>query len=438
MAWEFQTPPEVEERLDWMRRFMRDRVWPLESLEWEMPEQEFFGELARLQQLVKREGLWATHLPPEHGGEGWGQLHLALMHEVIGSSIWWGPIVFGNNAPDSGNAELLSMFGTEEQKQRWLTPLLAGQVRSAFSMTEAETAGSDPTLLQTRAVLDGDEWVINGEKWFTTNGMVADFLIVMVVTDPDAPPHSRASMILVPSDTPGVSRVRNVASLEKDLPFGFGHAQLRYSDVRVPAANLVGDRGKGFAIAQARLGPGRIHHCMRWLGQSRRAFDILCERALQREIAGAPLARKQTVTNWIADSATEMHAARLMTLHAAWKIDQVGAREARREIAMIKFWGSQVMMNVIDRAMQVTGSLGYSADLPLEAMFRFARAARIYDGADEVHRDTVARLVLRDYEAPAGPYPSDHLPTMRATARRRYGLPPVHDGIPIAPGVAAG
>jgi acyl-CoA dehydrogenase len=173
---------------------------------------------------------------------------------------------------------------------------------------------------------------------------------------------------------------------------------------------------------------------MRWLGQSRRAFDILCERALQREVSGAPLAGKQTVTNWIADSATEMHAARLMTLHAAWKIDQVGAREARREIAMIKFWGSQVMMNVIDRAIQVTGSLGYSADLPLEAMFRFARAARIYDGADEVHRDTVARLVLRDYEAPAGPFPSDHLPTRRAAARDRYGLRQPDDGIPIAPG----
>jgi acyl-CoA dehydrogenase len=437
MAWDFQTPPEFEARLEWMRGFMREHVWPLEALEWEMEQDRFFRELAGLQEVVKREGLWATHLPPEHGGQGWGQLHLALMHEIIGSSIWWGPIVFGNNAPDSGNAELLAMFGTEEQKQRWLAPLLAGEIRSAFSMTEALTAGSDPTLLETRAVLDGDEWLINGEKWFTTNGMVADVLIVMVVTDPDAAPHARASMILVPSDAPGVSRVRNVASLEKDIPFGFGHAQLRYSDVRVPAANLIGDRGKGFAIAQARLGPGRIHHCMRWLGQSQRAFDILCERALQREAFGGPLTRKQTVTNWIADSATEMHAARLMTLHAAWKIDQVGARDARREIAMIKFWGSRVMMNVIDRAIQVTGSLGYSSDLPLEAMFRFARAARIYDGVDEVHRDTVARLVLRDYEAPVGPFPSDHLPTIREAARRRYGLPPADDGIPTAPGFMA-
>jgi acyl-CoA dehydrogenase len=422
VTWDFRTSDDFEEKLDWMRCFMRDEVWPLESVEWEMSETDFFTELGRLQERVKQEGLWATHLPPEHGGQGWGQVSLALMHEIIGTSIWWGPIVFGNNAPDSGNAEVLALFGTEEQKHRWLEPLLAGEIRSAFSMTEALTAGSDPTQLQTCATVDGDEWVISGEKWFTTNGMVADFLIVMAVTDPAAPPHERASMILVPTDAPGLSRIRNIDSLEREIPFGLGHAQLRYENVRVPTSNLIGDRGKGFAIAQARLGPGRIHHCMRWLGQSQRAFDILCERALQRRAFGGPLSEKQTVTNWIADSAAEMHAARLMTLHAAWKIDESGARSARREVAMIKFWGSQVMTNVIDRAIQVAGSLGYSADLPLEAMFRFARAARIYDGVDEVHRDTVAKLVLREYEPPAGPFPSDHLPTIRESARRKYGL----------------
>jgi acyl-CoA dehydrogenase len=433
VSWDFETEPEFEDRLDWMRAFVRDHIWPLESVEWEMDETAFMTEIRKLQDAVKREGLWAAHLPPELGGQGWGQLKLALMHEVIGGSIWWGPIVFGNNAPDSGNSEVLALFGTEEQKDRWLKPLLAGTIRSAFSMTETLTAGSDPTLLATRAHLDGDEWVINGEKWFTTNGMVADFLIVMAVTDPDAPKHRRASMILVPTDAPGVERLRNVPTLEKEIPFGFGHAQIRYDNVRVPAANLIGDPGAGFAIAQARLGPGRIHHCMRWLGQSRRAFDILCERALQREAFGGFLADKQTVTNWIADSATEMHAARLMTLHAAWLIDNVGASSARREIAMIKFWGSRVMIDVIDRAIQVCGALGYSSDLPLEAMFRFARAARIYDGVDEVHRDTVAKLVLRNYQAPAGPFPSDHLPSLRRRARERFGLPSSEAAVPTSP-----
>jgi acyl-CoA dehydrogenase len=215
-----------------------------------------------------------------------------------------------------------------------------------------------------------------------------------------------------------------VASLERPLPFGYGHAEIRYDGVRVDADALVGQRGEGFALAQARLGPGRIHHCMRWLGQSQRAFDILCERALSRQAFGGPLAARQTVTNWIADSAADMHAARLMTLHAAWTIDRHGVRAARKEISMIKFWGTRVMLEVIDRAIQVCGSLGYSSDLPLEAMFRFARAARLYDGVDEVHRDTVAKLVLRGYEPSDGPFPRDHLPTRRAAARRRYGLPP--------------
>jgi acyl-CoA dehydrogenase len=227
VSWDFETEPEFEDRLDWMRGFVRDHIWPLESVEWEMDETAFMTEIRKLQDAVKREGLWAAHLPPELGGQGWGQLKLALMHEVIGGSIWWGPIVFGNNAPDSGNSEVLALFGTEEQKDRWLKPLLAGTIRSAFSMTETLTAGSDPTLLATRAHLDGDEWVINGEKWFTTNGMVADFLIVMAVTDPDAPKHRRASMILVPTDAPGVERLRNVPTLEKEIPFGFGHAQIR-------------------------------------------------------------------------------------------------------------------------------------------------------------------------------------------------------------------
>jgi acyl-CoA dehydrogenase len=423
MAWDFQTDPAFEEKLAWMRQFMHEEVWPLETVEAEMSEADFFGQVRTLQERVKRAGLWATHLPPSLGGQGWGQVELALMHEVEGSSIWWGPIVFGNQAPDSGNAEILALYGDEEQRRRWLEPLLAGEIRSAFSMTEALSAGADPTQLRTAARLEGDEWVIDGEKWFTSNGMIADVLIVMAVTDPDAEPHARASMILVPVDAPGVQRVRNIATLEAEPPFGYGHAQIVYDRVRVPAANLLGGRGEGFAIAQARLGPGRIHHCMRWLGQSQRAFDILCERALQRHTSQGALGDRQTVRAWIADSAAEMQAARLMTLHAAWMIDTVGARNARKEIAMIKYHGAKIMHDVIDRAIQLCGSLGFSSDLPLEAMYRFARAARIYDGPDEVHRETVARLILREHSAPTGPFPSDHVPTRRQSARAKYGLP---------------
>jgi acyl-CoA dehydrogenase len=422
MSFEFSIEPAFQEQLDWMREFMREEVWVLEAVEREMTEAAFFGRVRELQDEVRRRGLWATHLAPEHGGQGWGQVQLALMHEIEGSSIWWGPIVFGNQAPDSGNSEILALWGSEEQKRRWLVPLLAGEIRSAFSMTEAFTAGADPTGLACRAELDGDEWVITGEKWFTSNGMIADVLIVMAVTDPEAPPHGRASMFVVPAHTPGVNRVRNIGSLEAEPPFGYGHAEIVYDDVRVPADALLGRRGDGFKVAQSRLGPGRIHHCMRWLGQSQRALDILCERALQRELFGERLADKQTVQNWIADSVAEMHAARLVTLHAAWVIDTAGAQAARKEIAMIKFFGTHVMYNVIDRAIQACGSLGYSSDLPLESMYRFARASRIYDGPDEVHRRTVARLELRDHKAPVGPFPTDHLPTRRAAARQKLGL----------------
>ena len=269
-------------------------------------------------------------------------------------------------------------------------------------MTEPETAGSDPTLLQTRAVRDGDEWVINGHKWFSTNGSVADFLIVMAVTDPDARPHQRASMIIVDADTPGVNIVRDIPTMEHPAEhFGRygGHAEIVYDDVRVPADELLGGEGEGFLIAQHRLGPGRIHHCMRWLGVSKRAFDMLCERALSRYAFGSILSEKQTIQNWIADSAAQMQAARLMTLHAAWRMDNEGASAARTDISLIKFFGANVLFDVVDRALQIHGALGYSTDLPLEAMYRYARAARLYDGADEVHRQSVARQILRGYEA---------------------------------------
>jgi acyl-CoA dehydrogenase len=422
MGWDFSTEPEFQRKLDWMAGFVRAEVWPIETVADALGQDGFERAIAPLRDEVKERGLWAAHLPPELGGQGFGQVKLGLMHEILGTSPY-APFVFGNNAPDSGNSEILALAGTPDQKQQWLEPLLAGELRSAFSMTEPDTAGSDPTLLATRAVDDGDAWVIDGHKWFSSNGSVADFLIVMAVTDPDARPHQRASMFIVPADAPGVRIVRDVATMEQPAEhFGRlgGHAEIVYEGVRVPKDALLGARGAGFAIAQQRLGPGRIHHCMRWLGVSRRAFDMLCERALSRYAHGSALADKQTVQNWIADSAAQMQAARLMTLHAAWKIDREGAAAARREIALIKFYGAGVLHDVVDRALQAHGALGYSTDLPLEAMYRYARAARIYDGPDEVHRQSVARQILRGYSAPPGGVPSEHVPTRRAAARERF------------------
>jgi acyl-CoA dehydrogenase len=422
MPWDFSTEPEFEEKLEWMRGFVREEVFPLETLD--LTYDQVRVAVRPMQERVKAEGLWAAHLPPGLGGMGFGQVRLGLMHEILGQSPL-APVVFGNNAPDSGNAELLAVgieaTGDDAQRERWLQPLLDGELRSAFSMTEPATAGSDPTLLATSAVRDGGEWVINGHKWFTSNGSVADFLIVMAVTNPDVHPYQGSSMIIVSADTPGVDIVRDVATME-DPHESFGrfgnHAEIVYRDVRVPAGNLVGREGSGFALAQQRLGPGRIHHCMRWLGQSRRAFDMLCERAVSRYAHGSTLAEKQTVQNWVADSMAEMQAARLMTLQAAWKMDREGAAAARVEIAMIKYFGAKVLYDVIDRAIQVHGALGFSCDLPLESMYRAARAARIYDGPDEVHRQTVARQVLKGFVAHQ--VPSEHIPTRRAEAQRRF------------------
>jgi len=422
VAWDFSTEPEFEAQLEWMRQMMHDEVFPLEVLD--LDYETLRRVIAPLQADVKARGLWAAHLPPELGGQGFGQVKLGLMHEVLGQSPY-GPVVFGNNAPDSGNAELLAIgienSGREDQRQQWLQPLLDGSLRSGFSMTEPNTAGSDPTLLSTQAVRDGDEYVINGHKWFTTNGSLADFLIVMAVTNPDVHPYQGSSMIIVPVGTPGVDIVRDVSTMEDpNTPYGrFGnHAEIVYRDVRVPVANLVGREGEGFVLAQARLGPGRIHHCMRWLGQSKRAFDMLCERAVSRYAHGSMLSEKQTVQNWVADSLAQMQAARLMTLHAAWKMDREGPAAARIDIAMIKYFGAGVLYDVIDRAIQVHGSLGYSADLPLELMYRAARGARIYDGPDEVHRQTVARRTLRNYSPTE--VPSEHIPTRREAARAKF------------------
>jgi acyl-CoA dehydrogenase len=431
MAWDFSTEPEFEAKLAWMRQFVRNEIIPLETLAdvWRTPSgRAKFAEItAPMKEEVKRQGLWASHLPPELGGGGKGQVELGLMHEILGQCAY-APSIFGNNAPDSGNAELLSAGGTEQQKRDWMEPLLAGKIRSCFSMTEP-TAGADPTLLSTKAIRDGDEWVISGHKWFASNASISDVLIVMVKTGDDPSPYRNYSMMIVPTKTPGVNIVRDVPTMgEPDHVTGEpgGHAEILYEDVRVPFGNIVGGEegiGQGFALAQKRLGPGRIHHAMRWLGQSRRAFDMLCERALSRYTHGSILADKQMIQDWVAESYAEMEAARLLTLQAAWKMDQLHAAgrhhsDARVEIGVIKFWGAKVLYNVIDRAIQIHGSLGYTTDMPLESMYRHARAARIYDGPDEVHKVTVARQLLKNYRG--SDIPTEHIPTRRAAAIEQF------------------
>jgi acyl-CoA dehydrogenase len=428
MAWDFSTEPEFEVKLDWMRGFVREEIIPLETLaeEWRSDEgrRTFAAITAPLKQEVRDRGLWAAHLPPDMGGGGFGQVKLGLMHEILGQCVY-APSIFGNNAPDSGNAELIAVGGTDEQKRKWMEPLLAGEMRSCFSMTEPG-AGADPTLLTTAAVRDGGEWLINGHKWFSSNASISDFLIVMCQTNPGNEPFRRYSMIIVPTNTPGVNILRDVPTMgEPDHRTGEpgGHAEILYQDVRVPYENLIGNEGDGFLLAQRRLGPGRIHHAMRWLGQSARAFDMLCERALSRYTHGSILADKQMIQDWVAESHAEMQAARLLTLQAAWKMDQLHEAgrhpsEARVEIGVIKFWGAKVLYNVIDRAIQIHGSLGYTTDLPLESMYRAARAARIYDGPDEVHKVTVARQILKRYKA--SEVPTEHVPTRRRAAIEKF------------------
>ncbi len=422
MAWQFETDPEFEEQLAWMREFVREEIWPIETIGDEIDQRQLDAIYAPLQQRVKDRGLWAAHLPPELGGQGFGQVKLGLMHEILGASMY-ASNAFGCQAPDSGNAEIIAIAGTDEQKERWLHPLLDGEIFSAFSMTEPDTPGSDPTQLRTRAVRDGDEYVIDGHKWFTSNGSIADILVLMAVTDPDERPHRRASMFIVPVDTPGVEIVRDVPNMEHPYErFGMlgGHTEVRYTDVRIPVDHRLGGEGDGFVIAQKRLVPGRIHHCMRWLGIARRAYDMMVERANYRQVKGGTLGTKQTVQTWIADSAAEMEAARLMTLQAAWKMDRFGSSAARYDVAMIKYFGAKVLHDVVDRSLQVHGSLGYSADMPLEFLYRFARHARFVDGADEVHRESVARNALKQVEVPPGMVPTNHIPTRRAVAREKF------------------
>jgi acyl-CoA dehydrogenase len=372
------------------RAFMEEHVYPNEA----KLQADDEATIGALRARAKAAGLWAPHLPPDAGGTGRGFLYYAHLNEEIGRSAY-AQLVFNCQAPDAGNGEILHLFGTAEQKERFLRPLVEGTARSFFSMTEPEVPGSDPTTLRTRAVRDGDEWVIDGHKWFSSGAEGAAFAIVMAVTDPEAPPHGRASQILVPVDTPGVEVVRAVPTMGHRGRGWSTHCEVTYSGVRVPVANTLGEVGDGFRIAQKRLGPGRIHHVMRWLGQMQRAFELMCRYALERETFGGPLADKQTVQNWIADSAAEIQACRLMTLDAADKIDR--GDEARVEVSLIKFYAARVLGEVIDRAIQVHGARGLTDETPLAAMAMMARGGRIYDGPDEVHRMVVARRILKSF-----------------------------------------
>jgi acyl-CoA dehydrogenase len=374
------------------RAFLEEHVYPAEAA-LNREDEDADKLIASLRARAKAEGLWAPHLPPEAGGTGQGFLAYAYLNEEIGRSFW-GQLVFNCQAPDAGNGEILHLFGTDEQKEQFLKPLVEGDARSFFSMTEPDVSGSDPTLLRTRAVRDGDEWVIDGHKWFSSGAEGAGFAIVMAITDPEADPHRRASQILVPADTPGIT-IEPVPVMGHPGRGWTTHCEVRYEGVRVPARNILGEPGDGFRIAQKRLGPGRIHHVMRWLGQMQRAFDLMCSYSLEREAFGGPLAEKQTVQNWIADSAAEIHACRLMTLDAAHKIDQ--GDEARIEVSLIKFFAARALNDVIDRAVQVHGALGLTDRSPLPTMLAHARAGRIYDGPDEVHRMVVSRRILEHY-----------------------------------------
>jgi acyl-CoA dehydrogenase len=387
-------PDVVAERRERVRSFMEDHIYPNEPVLFR--EDDTSDALIReLQQDAKGAGLWAPHLPPEAGGSGSGFIEYAYLNEEIGRSFI-AQLVFGCQAPDAGNGEILHLYGTDEQKERYLRPLVAGETRSFFGMTEPEVAGSDPTLLRGRAVRDGDEWVIDAHKWFSSGADGAGFGIVMVVTDPDAEPHKRASMIIVPTDTPGYELVRKVSVMGHEGRGWGTHCETCFTGVRVPVENTLGGVGEGFRIAQKRLGPGRIHHVMRWLGQMQRAFELMCSYSLERTAFGGALAEKQTIQNWIAESAAEIQACRLMTLQAAHRLDE--GDEARVEVSLIKFYAARVLNDVIDRAIQVHGGLGVTDDTPLAVMYRMARGARIYDGADEVHKMVVARRILRAFE----------------------------------------
>ena len=384
--------------LDRIKEFVRTQVYPLESDFLRRPFRELTPVLAAKREEVKAHGLWAPHLPREHGGLGLTLSEFALVSEELGRTPI-GHYLFNCQAPDIGNMEILLQHGTAEQKEKYFTPLARGEVRSCFSMTEPEHPGSNPTWMSTTAVKDGSDYVINGHKWFTSSAEGASFAIVMAITDADASSrYKRASQIIVPLSTPGFKLIRNISVMGDEGSDYASHAEVRYENCRVPQTNLLGREGEGFTIAQERLGPGRIHHCMRWIGICERAFDLMCEYVSRREVApGVLLGSRQNIQEWIAESRAEIKAARLLVLQTAHGIDERGAPAMREEISLIKFFVAGVLQRVLDRAIQAHGALGLTDATLLSYWYRHERAARIYDGPDEVHKLVVARSVLAKY-----------------------------------------
>lgn len=426
MSWSFETDSDFQEQLNWIDTFTREEIEPLDLVfrgpgdPWD-PASPAARAMEPLKEIVKEKRLWACHIGPELGGQGYGQVKLGLMNEILGRSRF-GPSVFGCQAPDSGNAEILAHFGTPHQKEKYLQPLLDGKIASCYSMTEPQ-AGADPAEFTCTATRDGDEWVINGEKWFASHARFSEFLLVMVVTNTEVPIHQGASIVLVEKDTPGMEILRNSA-VGPYVEQGDGvHGYIRFTDCRVPADHLLGEEGQGFLVAQTRLGGGRVHHAMRSVGKLNKVMDMMCERVLSRTTKGELLADKQMAQDKIADSYTQLLQYRLHVLYTAWLIDKHKEynREVRKEIAAIKATTPKVLQEIVYRAMHLHGSLGMSDEVPLMYMWADIAEQGVVDGPTEVHKITVARSVLRGHKAAPGLFPTYHTPTQREAAMKKYG-----------------
>ena len=422
---DFSVEPEFQAKLDWILDFVKRECEPLDLLfpkhgdPYDTSSPVRNAIIKPLQAEVKRQGLWACHLDPHLGGQGFGQLKLALMNEILGRSHW-ASTVFGTAAPDTGNAEILAMFGTEEQKSRYLQPLLDGEIVSCFSMTEPQ-AGADPKEFTCRASQEGDEWVIEGEKWFSSNARYAAFLLVLAVTDPEASPYRRMSIFVVPADAPGIEILRNTGTIGDDITRDEGsHAYLRYNRVRVSKDAMLGGPGMGFEVAQARLGGGRIHHAMRAVGISQCALDMMLERARSRHSQGKELSQHQMVQTMIADSAIELEMLRLLVLKTAWIIDNSPHGAARKHIAMCKVEMAKVLHDIVRRAIQIYGSYGVSNETPLARMWQDSLTMGLADGPTEVHKVQVAKAMLKDVKPYEGLFPPEHIPDRLAAARAKY------------------
>jgi len=418
MAWDFETDSDFQRELDWIDQFVREEVEPLEHVlgsPWDIEAPGFATLVRPLQRLVRERKLWACHLGPELGGQGYGQVKLALMNEILGRASF-APIVFGCQAPDTGNSEVLAHYATPEQKRRWLEPLLGNEVVSCFAMTEPQ-GGADPQVFTARAVPDGEGWILSGQKWFASNARYAAFFIVMAVTDPEVSIYKGTTMFIVPAGTPGLRILRNAACGDEEAT----HAYLEFDQVRVGPDGVLGPVGAAFEVAQVRLGGGRVHHAMRVIGQARRALDALCERALSRSTQGSLLADKQMVQERIADSWIELEQLRLLVMRTAWRIDKYqDYRKVRKDISAVKAAMPKVLHDIAARALHLHGSIGISNEMPFAALLNRSFQMGLADGPTEVHKVTVAKQLLRDHEPCTDLFPAYHRPTAAAAAREKY------------------